>query len=46
MTLARQLRRQAKRPDEPLFGKTLTEESYNEMSNDQIGQLYELFKVK
>ena len=46
MTLAKDLRRQAKRPEEPLFGRALTEDMYNNLSNDQIGQLYELFKVK
>ena len=44
MTLAQQLKRQRLRPSEPLFGKPLTEQEYSAMSDQQVAQLFELFK--
>ena len=44
MTIAKQLKRQRLHPEEPLFGKTLTEQEYCAMSDQQVAQLFELFK--
>ena len=44
MTLAQQLKRQRRHPAEPLFGRTLTEQEYTAMSDQQVAQLFELFK--